>query len=51
MSYRSDGIPSDADLMSLLKKYKAKVIELNRKNYKYVLSNNGESQELLFVAE
>jgi len=24
---------------------------LNRKNYKYVLSNNGESQELLFVAE
>ncbi|GAI40309.1 unnamed protein product, partial [marine sediment metagenome] len=51
VSYRSDGIPSDADLMSLLKKYKAKVIELNRKNYKYVLSNNGESQELLFVAE
>jgi len=50
VSYRSDGIPSDADLMSLLKKYKAKVIELNRKKYKYVLSNNGESQELLFVA-
>ena len=51
VSYRSDGIPSDTDLMSLLKKYKNKVIELNRKNYKYVLSNNGESQELLFVAE
>jgi len=51
VSYRSDGIPSDADLMGLLKKYKDNVIELNRKNYKYVLSNNGESQELLFVAE
>lgn len=51
VSYRSDGIPSDTDLISLLRKYKNKVIELNRKNYKYVLSNNGESQELLFVAE
>jgi len=51
VSYRSDGIPSDTDLMGLLKKYKDNVIELNRKNYKYVLSNNGESQELLFVAE
>lgn len=51
VSYRSDGIPSEYDLMNLLKKYKNKVVELNRKNYKYALSNNGKSQELLFVAE
>ena len=51
VSYRSDGMPSDTDLMCLLKKHKDKVIELNRKDYKYVLSNNGASQELLFVAE
>lgn len=51
VSYRSDGIPSDTDLISLLRKYKNKVIELNRKDYKYVLSNNNGSQELLFVAE
>jgi len=51
VSYRSDGIPSDTDLMNLLKKHKNKVIKLNRKDYKYALSNNGNSQELLFVAE
>ncbi len=49
VSYRSDGVPTDSELMRLLRKYKRDVVELNRKDYKYVLSNNG-SEELLFVA-
>lgn len=49
VSYRSDGVPADSELMRLLGKYKRDVVELNRKDYKYVLSNNG-SEELLFVA-
>ena len=38
ISYRSDGIPSIDNLITLLKKYKVEVEELRRKNYKYVLS-------------
>ncbi|GAG36749.1 unnamed protein product, partial [marine sediment metagenome] len=50
VSYRSNGIPSGAEIMALLKKYKGEVEEVKRKDYKYVLSNNG-SEELLFVAK
>jgi adenine-specific DNA methylase len=49
ISYRSDGIPSIAELIKLLKKYKPDVVELKRKNYKYVLSNN-HSEEVLLIA-
>ncbi|MCK4352770.1 DNA adenine methylase [candidate division WOR-3 bacterium] len=49
VSYRSDGIPSDSELMTILKKHKKDVIELNKRDYKYVLSTNS-SKELLFVA-
>jgi len=49
VSYRSDGIPSIENLVSLLKKYKKDVIEVKRKNYKYVLSNN-HSEEVLLIA-
>jgi len=49
ISYRSDGIPSIAELIKLLKKYKPDVVKLKRKNYKYVLSNN-HSEEVLLIA-
>ena len=50
VSYRSNGIPSDAEIVALLKKYKKEVEEVKRKDYKYVLSNN-DSEELLFIAK
>ena len=48
VSYRADGIPSIKELENLLKKYKADIIELKRKNYKYVLSIN-HSEEVLLI--
>jgi len=49
VSYRSDGIPSKEELTLLLKQYKDKVnIELFG-NYKYVLSKNSESKEMLLI--
>ena len=50
ISYRSDGIPSIGELIHLLKKYKADVRELRRKNYKYVLSTN-YSEEVLLIGK
>ncbi|MBI5971481.1 MAG: DNA adenine methylase [Deltaproteobacteria bacterium] len=49
VSYRSDGIPSIEELITLLKKYKAKVEEFDRKTYKYVLSAN-RTEEVLLIA-
>ncbi len=48
VSYRADGIPSIRELENLLKKYKTDIIELKRKNYKYVLSTN-HSEEVLLI--
>jgi len=48
VSYRSDGIPTVMELQHLLKKYKKKIVELKRKEYKYVLSNN-HSEEILLI--
>lgn len=50
VSYRSDGIPSIAELENLLKKYKPNVEELKRKSYKYVLSTN-HSEEVLLIGK
>jgi len=47
ISYRSDGIPSIEQFVTLLKKYKADVKELKRKDYKYVLSTNHTAEVLL----
>ena len=49
ISYRSDGIPSQDDLFALLRKYKKKVM-VRKLGYKYVLSTNGNSAELLYIA-
>jgi adenine-specific DNA-methyltransferase len=49
VSYRSDGIPSESQLVSLLKRYKSQVSAQQFGHYKYVLSNNPESKEILLI--
>jgi adenine-specific DNA methylase len=49
VSYRSDGIPSESELVSLLQKYKSNVRVEHFGYYKYVLSTNSESKELLLI--
>ena len=49
VSYRSDGIPTEAELVSLLKQYKRNVRVEHAGKYKYVLSTNSESGELLLI--
>jgi len=49
VSYRSDGIPSEAELVSLLGRHKRCVRVQHFGQYKYVLSTNSESKEILLV--
>lgn len=49
VSYRSDGIPSEGELTDLLKKYKKSVTVQHYGEYKYVLSKNSTSKELLLI--
>lgn len=49
VSYRSDGIPTEAELIALLKRYKRNVRVSHFGQYKYVLSTNSESKELLLI--
>jgi SOS regulatory protein LexA len=49
VSYRSDGIPSPEELQNLMKKYKKNVYEAFRSEYKYALSKNGDSKEILLI--
>ncbi|OGO41681.1 MAG: DNA methyltransferase [Chloroflexi bacterium RBG_16_57_9] len=49
VSYRSDGIPSEAELVFLLKQYKRHVRVEHFGQYKYVLSTNSESKEILLI--
>jgi len=51
ISYRSDGIPSIEEVVSILRKYKSKITTEIFGQYKYVLSNNGKSKEVLIIAE
>jgi adenine-specific DNA-methyltransferase len=51
ISYRSDGIPTSDELIQLLRKYKKEVKEVFRSDYKYALSKNGESKEILIIAK
>jgi len=48
ISYRSDGIPSVEEIVSLLKKYK-KNISIKQRAYKYAL-NHHKTYEVLFIA-
>ncbi|HEY4689796.1 MAG TPA: hypothetical protein VIK33_10820 [Anaerolineae bacterium] len=45
----SDGIPSESELASLLKRYKRHVRVEHFGQYKYVLSTNSESSEILLI--
>jgi adenine-specific DNA methylase len=47
VSYRADGIPSIEELAALLKNYRRNVVELRRRDYKYVLSTNNSEEVLL----
>lgn len=49
VSYRSDGIPSEAALIDLLRQYKAKVRVERYGRYQYVLSKNARSEELVLI--
>lgn len=49
VSYRSDGIPSEPELVSLLRQYKQKVRVEHFGQYKYVLSTNSEAKEVLLI--
>ncbi len=49
VSYRSDGIPSEPELVSLLRQYKRNVRVEHYGQYKYVLSTNSESKEILLI--
>ncbi len=49
VSYRSDGIPSESELVSMLKRYKRNVCVEHFGQYKYVLSTNSESKEILLI--
>jgi len=49
VSYRSDGIPSESDLVSLLRRYKRNLRIEHFGQYKYVLSTNSESEEFLLI--
>ncbi len=49
ISYRSDGIPSIEFLVDTLKKLKKNVTVFSYGEYRYVLSQNGKSQEMLIL--
>lgn len=51
VSYRSDGIPAEPELIDLLRRYKRQVRVARYGQYKYVLSTNAESQEILLIAQ
>lgn len=51
VSYRSDGIPSVGELRDLLLRHRSRVSIHSYGQYKYALSTNQKSEELLFLAE
>lgn len=51
ISYRNDGIPSKEELVEIIEQYKFNVTVKNYGNYKYALSKNKKSEELLFIGD
>ena len=49
VSYRSDGIPSEAELLEMLREVKTHVKCLRHATYQYALSTNQKSDELLLI--
>lgn len=50
LSYRSDGIPSESELVALMKNFKKTVRVLRAENYQYVLSTR-KCDEVLIIGE
>lgn len=51
VSYRSDGIPDVQDIVEALSRHKSRVAVETYGQYKYVLSKNGRSHEVLIVGQ
>ncbi|MCX6027916.1 MAG: DNA adenine methylase [Chloroflexi bacterium] len=51
VSYRSDGIPSVEELIGILRRYKPRVRVEHYGQYKYALSTNGKSEEILVIGQ
>ncbi len=51
VSYRSDGVPTEAELVNLLRRHKSSVRVERFGQYKYALSTNSESQEILLIGQ
>lgn len=49
VSYRSDGVPNEAELTALLGRYKRSVRVAHYGRYQYALSTNGRSGEMLLM--
>ena len=49
VSYRSDGIPSINELVKIVAQYKKNFKVVSYQNYKYVLSTNSNSHEILII--
>jgi len=49
VSYRSDGIPSESELVEMMRRYKRCVDLLRYGKYQYVLSTNPTSNEILII--
>lgn len=49
VSYRSDGVPGEDELVELMRRVKGQVRVVHYGNYKYVLSKNGASKEILII--
>lgn len=49
VSYRSDGIPTELELVELMRKYKQHIQVEYYGKYQYVLSTNTSSQEILLI--
>jgi adenine-specific DNA methylase len=51
VSYRNDGIPTGEELVALLKQHKQNVVVEHFGQYKYVLSKNSKSKEILLIGK
>ena len=51
VSYRSDGIPSESELIKLFKQFKTDVRVERYRNYQYALSKNKSSSEVLLIGQ
>jgi adenine-specific DNA-methyltransferase len=51
VSYRSDGIPSELELVNLLKRYKSNIRVERYRNYQYALSKNKTLSEILLIGQ